>query len=438
MPDLLELFCKYADSENLAGSSFLVGGTVRDIILNKQVRDLDVAVSGDALDIGRSFASEINASFVLLDEGFGIARVALLNKYIDICPVLNGSITDDLGARDLTINAMAIPLQSVCYPLSAVASGKIKAAIIDPFNGTGDIEKGIIRMVSEKNLISDPLRLLRIYRFAATLGFYIDPATARAVHEHAELISNPAAERIAEELKHILKCRTSAQIMKEMLASGILPAIFQGLAANSPDTWQDIWSAYEKAEHILADPSDYFGDASGSVIEYFNTAYRADCLKLSILSGNAGAAEKTSVRLRLSRKETEYIRMLFSDIEIISMIEITRRPVVMGLLRELDDNIYGILVYLLALGPKVMPEARTRALTKELIAIYQDEYIPAMRMLPLINGHDLISKFDLSPSPFFSDILSAIELFVLEGKVKTREDALRAAAEMIRNRVGPE
>jgi len=69
-----------------------------------------------------------------------------------------------------------------------------------------------------------------------------------------------------------------------------------------------------------------------------------------------------------------------------------------------------------------------------LIELYQDAFIPRMRKLPLINGHDLIEQFGLSPSIFFKDILSAVELLVLEGKICNREEALKAAGEMISNK----
>jgi tRNA nucleotidyltransferase/poly(A) polymerase len=437
MPNLLDLFCKYAASSGISNSSFIVGGTVRDLILNKEIKDVDIAFNGDAVSIARAFSDETGATFILLDENFGIARIALFNEYLDICSMRGASITDDLGDRDLTINAMAVPLSVYGIEGTGVGRQELKAVIIDPFNGMGDIEHGVIRMVSRENLASDPLRLLRVYRFAATLSFSIDKATTAAVHSLHALISASAPERVAEELRHILRNSASAATLKDMQSSGLLLSLFPELAGNSQETWHDVWSAYDNAEYILAHLTDYFVDRSDPVGKYFKTGYKSDCLKLSIMFGYVRSAESVAGRLRLSRKETEYIRMVFAYHEILSSLDGARRSIVIGLLRELGDNIYAILVYILALSKTFMTSDMPQlSMAREIIAIYQDEYLPRMRRLPLITGHDLIEEFSLSPSPFFSDILSAIELLALEGTLNSREEALRAAGDMIKNKGG--
>jgi|WetSurMetagenome_2_1015567.scaffolds.fasta_scaffold00012_99 tRNA nucleotidyltransferase (CCA-adding enzyme) len=432
MPNLLDLFCKYAVAHGLAEDSFIVGGAVRDLLLNKDIRDLDIAVNRDSLATGRAFADEINATFVLLDKEFGVARIAFFSEYLDICPVRHGSITEDLGERDLTINAMAIPLSGYLRLKPEEGIRRLKAEIIDPFDGMGALEKGVIRMVSEKNLAGDPLRLLRVYRFAAALGFSIDPPTSAAVARLRHLIGSSAAERITGELRHILECNNSAPICNAMNASGLLQEIFPTMAGN---VWHDVYASYSCAEGMLSDPALYFGDRSVPVEEYFSTGYRRECLKLSILMGDCKSAKNIFTRLRLSRKEIEFIRLIDSYNPLISSLDVTGSSVVMALLRELKDNLYAILVYILSLD-SVLPSAGSAvgSLVNHLIAIYQDEYIPRTKILPLLNGYDLMNQFDLSPSVFFRDILSAIELLALEGKISTREEALRVAGGMIKGK----
>lgn len=435
MPSVLDLYCKYAVTHGLAEDSFIVGGAVRDFLLNKDIRDVDIAINGDALVIGRAFADEIAATFVLLDAKFGVARIVLFGEYLDICPVRGGSIGADLGERDITINALAIPLSGYLRLMPEIVSAEVNSEIIDPFDGLGDLEKGIIRMVSEENLINDPLRMLRVYRFACTLGFSIDTDTTKSIKKQRASISSAASERITEELKYILGCNSSASILDEMHESGLLAELFPNLAIITNQTWYDVLLAYNEAEKIMSDPAIYFGERSGPVEEFFRTGYRQESLKLSIILIDSKSAEDIFCKLRLSRKETEFVRIIFEYEKLISSLEKVRTSIVMALLRELGDNIYAMLAYILALDRiSSAPGSTVKSLVSDIIAIYQDEYIPRMQRLPLITGNDLIEEFSLSPSFFFRDILSAIELLALEGKIKTREEALRAAGEMISNK----
>ncbi len=437
MPTLLDKFSKFAAAHGIYGSAFIVGGTVRDLVLHKEIRDVDIAVQGDAVGLAREFAHNAGATFVLLDETFGISRIVSSDTYLDICTMRGDSITDDLGDRDLTINAMAIPLSAFVKQHSSAGGPKSRETIIDPFDGLGDIERRVIRMVSQENLACDPLRLLRVYRFASTLGFSIDEATTAAVHSLHELISYSAPERVSEELRHIFGNSASAATFKDMQSSGLLLSLFPELTDNSVQAWQDVWSAYENAEYILAHLNNCFAGKSGPVAEYFETTYRSECLKLSLLLRKPGEAEQAASRLRLSGKESEFIRMLFAYYEILSSLDSAKRSVVIGLLRELGDNVYSVLLFILARSKSFdqadMPKL---SLAREIIAIYQDEYLPRMKRLPLISGHDLIMEFGLSPSPYFKYILSAVELLALEGTINSREEALKAAGDMIHKKGG--
>ena len=434
MPTLLDNFLEYATARGISDTSYIVGGTVRDFVLNKEIRDLDIAVMGDAVSLAHEFADSVGASFVLLDKTFGIARVVSAGMYLDICKMRGDSICDDLGDRDLTINAMAMPL-SAFIPLNTDAGGHIpKKAIIDPFNGLDDIENGVIRMISRENLASDPLRLLRVYRFASTLGFSLEEATKAAVHSMHDLIVSSAPERISEELRQILRSFNSAATLKDMQSSGLLLAILPELADNSQETWRDIWFAYEYAEHMLAHLSDSFPGSSGPVAAYFEMPHRSGCIKLSLLLKDPGLAEQAACRLRLSGKETAFIRLLFDCRENRSLLDHTEKSGVISLLRQVGDDIYSALILMLALkkageqsGMPNLPAAI------DIIKLYHKEYLPRKSRLPLISGHDLIQKFSLSPSPFLGQILSDIELLALEGILTSREEALRAAGDMIKD-----
>ncbi len=435
MSTLLNLFCDFAKGKYGTDDAFIVGGTVRDLLLGRQIKDADIVVKGDAERIGRSFADTIGASFVLLDRDFGITRIARHNEFIDICTMQGSTIIDDLANRDLTINSMAIPLSRVESGNSEVRREDLNKSIIDPFNGRHDLKYKIIRMVSEENLVNDPLRLLRVYRFAAELNFGVEVHTASAVREHAPLISGPSVERITEELRHIVRTASSYSTIKEMEKDGLLFYLFPELTDLAPDIWHQTRQAYGYVEHLLQNISLYFPLRSRTIREYFADERRTFCLKFAILFQDNITAEKVTCRLKLSRRESEFVRMLGANNNVITALGHNMKPAVISILREFGDDIYALLVYILSTERVCHLSGNTfAALAREIVAVYQDEFIPRRSKLPFIDGNDLMSEFGLSPSPFFKDILSAIELLALEGLITSRAEALLEASRMVRKK----
>ena len=219
---ILAALADFAASENV--SIYLVGGSVRDILLGRGTDDLDFAVTGGALDFARKFADSSNFHFVLLDEEHDTARVVFRNRRIEACPYMDftgirgGDIVEDLSARDLTINALAIDLRQT------TVTGK--AEIIDPHGGTEDLRNGLIRVVSPQSIADDPLRMLRAYRFAAVLDFTIDEATVTAVRNSVGRLEFVSIERVRDELFRILAVDNSARHLKMMDDVGLLEQIF--------------------------------------------------------------------------------------------------------------------------------------------------------------------------------------------------------------------
>jgi hypothetical protein len=176
-------------AELLAGEdAFVVGGTVRDELLGRDVWDLDIACR-DPEGAARALAARIEAPLFPLSERHGAWRVAgRARPSVDFTPLL-GTIEDDLARRDFTINAIARPL----------AGGDA----VDPFAGAADLEGGVVRAVTESVFEDDPLRLLRAVRLEAELGFRIEPRTEGLIRDHAPLVAKPAGERILDELRRL-------------------------------------------------------------------------------------------------------------------------------------------------------------------------------------------------------------------------------------------
>ena len=161
--------------------AYVVGGFVRDVLMNKQSPDRDLILCNcDVEEFSRELADKLNAHFIELDPVNKIYRIVLENKvdYIDITTPIENDFEKDIKRRDLTINAIAYNLKT--------------SEIVDLVGGINDIKNKKIKGISEKNFEDDPLRLLRIFRFYAKTGFEIDESLieiSKKLHKKIPLTS---------------------------------------------------------------------------------------------------------------------------------------------------------------------------------------------------------------------------------------------------------
>jgi Poly A polymerase head domain len=176
-------------AELLAGeTAYVVGGTVRDELLGRQVLDVDIACA-EPEQAARAYARAAEGAPFPLSVTHGGWRVALAGgRTVDFTP-LHGSIEEDLATRDFTINAIARPLAGGDH--------------VDPFSGRDDLAAKLVRAVDVRVFKRDPLRLLRGVRFEDELGFVLERRTERLIREQAKLVSRPAGERILEVLTRL-------------------------------------------------------------------------------------------------------------------------------------------------------------------------------------------------------------------------------------------
>src|SRR5215213_898516 len=198
---------------------YLVGGAVRDMLLNRVSHDLDFAVPSNGIALARRVANAINADFMVLDAERDTGRVIVTDEggsrtYLDFAtyrgiPISNSanSIEEDLHARDFTINAVAFNLRT--------------QTILDPLNGASDIRAKIIRACSPTSLQDDPVRILRAIRQAAALAFKIELGTRKAMKEAAHLLPNTSPERLRDELFKILEGRKPDAAIRALEMLGV-------------------------------------------------------------------------------------------------------------------------------------------------------------------------------------------------------------------------
>ena len=294
-------------------------------------------------------------------------------------------------------------------------------------------------MVSERNLISDPLRILRIYRFSSALHAHIEINTRRALKEHRTLLNDVAIERIAEELRHMMALGDSHESMKDMEEDNIMPVLFPEFPPSPGINIKKGLACYGQCEALLGDPAHYFPFHEKRIFDYFELTARRICLKLTALFSGEAYALEAALRLRMSKKEAALIATIsYGCKNILSLCSVAaHRSKMLRFLKNVQDDVYPMVILAVATGQihqgpsgsstQGTPEPGDRALSfcNKILSLYVDEVLPRMGILRMITGDDLIREFDLPPSPQFKLILSELEDDILEGKVNTKDEALK-------------
>ncbi len=194
--DELETSIKFHNLDLILGflpkGSYLVGGYIRDIILGRKTEkvDFDIVVPLNAIEIGKKIADNIGSKFIILDEKREVVRIILNHIYIDIANQVSTTIEEDLFSRDFSINSIAFLFDKKC--------------LVDPLNGLKDIEISLLRTNCEKNLLNDPLRILRCFRFVSELNFKVDLNLITFIKKNKGKLYLVAKERINYEIQKIV------------------------------------------------------------------------------------------------------------------------------------------------------------------------------------------------------------------------------------------
>lgn len=440
------------------GGLYLAGGTIRDMLLGRRVKDCDVVCRG-----ARTFAAALaqihRARFVPLGQdhdppSFRVVSMDGHRNYIDVTELFGPDIESDLARRDFTANALALRLDVH------------EAIVIDPFHGRRDINQGLVRQVSPSSLQDDPARILRGFRLCAQLGWSIEPATLQNMTATARMLAQTAGERIALELRLILECPGASRTIREMAQSGVLNVLFPELAAlrgclqndhHHLDVFDHSLAALECCEAMLGNLPALFGDFSPAVQDTL-AGWRLPWLKLAVLLHDLGKprtlghhprpgqvtfyghdalgaqiALEAVNRLRLSRAEGEYIAGLIRHhlhMAAILTSQATARARTRLLRRIGPDVIPSVLLCLAdtraALGPA---SSHTNAQTTQdqALRLIKDSLGQARETLsapPLLSGHDLL-EMGLLPGPGLGRVLKALREAQDVGDITTRDEALR-------------
>ena len=429
---------------------YVVGGTVRDLLMGRQPTDYDIAAAPPCEPLAQRIAQNAGSRVVLLGKpGVTIYRIVAGELTFDVAPFAGETIREDLKRRDFTINAMAWDVA--------------KNNLIDTLNGRKDIEAGQIRMISPENFRSDPLRMLRAFRLGAAFRFSIDSATTTEIRRHAVKIKEAAGERIRDELMKMLATPQSGAYLKEMDSAALLTEIFpeleplKGCLQNQHhdfDAFEHTMTAYGWIEEILARPENIFVAADRHPQYIMPHPAR---LKLAMLlhdigkpecrtegqkggihfyrheSVSAEMARAISRRLKLSKDHSAYtdfiIRNHLKPLHLFiahQQQKLTKTAIARFFLKT-RPFAADLLIHAIAdaRGKKSVQSPNVfEEFCRQLLDACTYDFEPKTASQPLISGHDLINELHLRPSPLFARLLSSVEEERLAGRLMTRSDAL--------------
>jgi len=452
--------------------AYLTGGFVRDTLLGRATADVDIVVAAPAMKLAPEVAHTLGGKYVALDEVNEIARVVLRREeplHLDFS-TMRGSIEEDLSQRDFTIDAIAVDLNDIEKP---------SLPFIDPYDGSQDLERRVVRAISEAGFVHDPARLLRGPRLAAEFGFAIDGNTKALIQRHHELIDTVAAERVRDELCRLIAAPRAAQSLRLLDELGLLLVILPELSSTkgSEQPKEHFWDVFEHSVETVAaidfvlrtEVSVYYGAGtlafvpwSSELEEHFEEEIssghsRKTLLKLAALlhdvakpatkamdergrtrflghaKEGASIAEGIMERMRFSSREKEMVQKMVMHHLRPGQLSGEGLPTHRAIYRyfrdtgdvALDTIFLNLADHLATRGPELdLGEWREQA--QKLAYVLEERFREESIVSPpkLIDGHDLIDIFSLTPGPRIGKLLEAVREAQAAGDIATREEAL--------------
>ena len=416
---LLKAVAQMAHEKHMA--IYIVGGFVRDLLLDRPSQDFDLVVEGDAIDLARSLSKKYGGR-ITSHSRFGTAKWYLsdninnilakggsqtgqladtsnLPRFLDLISartefytyptalptVERGSIKLDLHRRDFTINTLALRLDGPHY-------GELQ----DYWGGLNDLRQGLVRVLHSLSFVDDPTRMLRAVRFEQRFGFKIEERTLQLLQEALNLLDRVSGDRIRHELDHILDETLAPNMLARLDELNLLIAIHSDLKW---DAW--LQTRFESIPVNDPDPDWGIPGGTGWLHNKITLAYTLWCIRLP-----PERAASVLYRLKIARAlSIDILATCHVWLDLLSLVNVPPSVVANRL-----DEVSPLTIFALCLGasdPKICNILRA--------------YVTTWRKVtPRITGDDLRAR-GLPPGPIYKTILSTLRNAWLDGEISTIE-----------------